>query len=213
MTTSRRVQNIFLDGIEQAIEMALTAYGRLAANAYRQESHREEPVLTTPMLLDAWSIVDSVNRLRVLIQSTRNLKHTTAVVALLKGTEDVLSLRNYVQHLDERAIDIASTAQPLLGSISWVCKLPSDPKNQFRVGGAVRLRRETLEVPMVNPAGKMFKPPIDLITLAADGIQVNLSHLVEVVALFNSRYEKATFQTQTNQNPDEDVAPIIVIDL
>ena len=220
--TSRRRQELFLDGIELSIEMALIAYGRLRAtianHTTKGESQQEEPPessLTSQMLLEAWSIVDSVNRLRVLIQHTPNLKKTPAVVSFLKGTEPATTLRNFVQHLEEKALEVAKTGKPIWGSLSWVWATPSDlEQNRFRIVIFIPGRlAKSKGHPMVNPIGKRFAPPVDLISLTAAETTVNLSQMVQMVERFKNRYENASCQTQANQNADEDAAQPIVVEL
>lgn len=63
--------------------------------------------------------------------------------------------------------------------------------------------------PVVNPVGKKFLPPVDLISLTAAGTTINLSQLVEVVARLKGRYDKALTQTPASQNAEE-TQPIVI---
>ena len=215
MSRHRR-QQIFLDGIEMAIEMALIAYAQLRATIeYRTttaESRPEEPPessLATQMMMEAWSIVDSVNRLRVLIPHTPNLKKTPAIVSFLKSTEPVTTLRHFVQHLEEKALEVATTGKPIWGSLSWVWATPSDV-HQGRLKISVYIPGRLAKAkghPIVNPIGKDIETPVGLITLTAAETTVNLSEVIEVVERFKSRYEKAL------QNSNEGAAELLAIEL
>lgn len=50
-------------------------------------------------MMEAWAIVDAVNRLRALVAATRGLKRGPAVVSFNRSVEGVETLRNAVQHL------------------------------------------------------------------------------------------------------------------
>jgi len=221
MTIHRR-QELFLDGIELSIEMALIAYQGLrttiAKHTTELQNRQGEPPetsLTSQMLLEAWSIVDCVNRLRVLIQHTPNLKKTPAIKSFLKGTAPILTLRNFVQHLDDKAIEVATTGKPIWGSLSWVWATPSDLEQKkcticiFIPGRLAKSKGH----PAVNPIGKRFAPPVDLVGLTAADTTVDLSRIAEVVTRFKSRYEKALSQSQAKQRTNEKLGPPIVVEL
>jgi hypothetical protein len=220
MTNSARRQELFLDGIELSIEMALIAYERLRVTITKHTTEKQnqqtESSLTTQMLLDAWSIVDSVNRLRVLIQHTPNLKkNAPGIVSFLKGTETITTLRHFVQHLEKKANEVAKTGKPIWGSLSWIWATLSDLEEKrvwVRTFIPGRLAKSKGH-PVVNPVGKMVVPPVDHINLTAAETTVDLSQIIEVVKRFKSRYEKALSNTHTKQSSDEEATLPIVVDL
>lgn len=219
MTRQRR-QEVFLDGIELSLEMASIAYEHLCATIvqHTNDSKQGKPVgfsITTRMLLEAWSIVDSVNRLRILIQKTPNMKRTPAVVSLLKGTEPITALRHFVQHLDERANEVAATGKPIWGSLSWAWATPSDLEHK-RISSIVFIPGRLAVSkghPIVNPVGKPFAPPVDLIHLAAGEMTVSLSQTVAIASRFKTRYEKAMAQLKTKEELGEESTQLIVVNV
>jgi len=195
-STLKRRQDLFLDGIEVSSRAGLTAYQRLWAEiiAYSQsceESSERVNTLRHLILLDAWSLVDVINRLRVLVDNTPGLKKNAPVKSFLNTTQEVIKLRNFVQHMESEVIEVAQTGFPIWGSLSWIW---ADIERPGKIA-AILLIPGRLAVsaghPIVNPAGKAINPPVDWVTLTAGGVSVNLSSVVVSLALFKDRYERA----------------------
>ncbi len=117
----RRAQELFLDGIEYSVRMADCAYERLRANAavYSLE-HQGTQSLLDLLFLDAWSVVDCVKRLRVLVDHTPGLRKTPAVESFTRAVEPVVEFRNYHQHLEGEPSGVAATGWPIWGTLAWV---------------------------------------------------------------------------------------------
>ena len=216
----KRRQELFLDGIEFSIDMGEIAYQRLlaalVAHSARSASGKSvNRLFTAEIFLEAWSLVDIVNRLRVLIQHTPGLKRTPAIVSLLKQTEEILGLRNFVQHLNTEAPEVARTGYPIWGSLSWVWGTVEEvERGEFAIMLLIpgRLARSEGH-PMVNPVGKKISPPVDMITLTAAGETVNLSHIRDALCQFRGRFDIAVKRTLETPPSGQDIAMTIVVEL
>jgi hypothetical protein len=183
---TNRKQILFYDGIRYPVEMADLAHDRLRETLYEiTQSSTTEPGADdfdyTSAILDAWSIVDSIHRLRSLLYQVPGLKQNSPALRLfMKKTVEIDNLRNAVQHLNQQIHKIVDLDLPVWGALSWAAMLDSELKSIWSctlVAGAWFQRKD----PLVNPLGKMFHPPVDLITLDASGCSVCLSEVVRNV--------------------------------
>jgi hypothetical protein len=116
-----REQVIHLDGLRYAAEMTALAYERLSQNllslpAGVHATFRE----TAAAMLDAWSIVDSVNRFRDILRGVPGLSQKQPWIRLLlDGTAEVDALRNSVQHQLGEIRKVAAEGGQLWGYLSW----------------------------------------------------------------------------------------------
>jgi len=217
---SKRRQELFLDGIEFSIDMGEIAYQRLltalVAHSARSASGKSvNRLLTAEIFLHAWSLVDIVNRLRVLIQHTPGLKRTPAIVSFLKQTGEVLGLRNFVQHLDTEAPEVAKTGYPIWGSLSWVWGTVEEvERGEFALMLLIPGRlAKSKGHPIVNPLGKKISPPVDMITLTAAGETVNLSRIRDALCQFRGRFDIAVKRALEMPSADQDTAMAIVVEV
>lgn len=166
--------------------MADLAHNRLRETLYEiAQSPTTEPGADdfdyTSAILDAWSIVDSVHRLRGLLYQVPGLKQNTpALLLFMKKTVEIDNLRNAVQHLNQQIHKIVDLDIPVWGALSWAAMLDPEHKSIWSctlVAGAWFQRKDSL----MNPLGKMFYPPVDLITLDASGCSVCLSEVMRNV--------------------------------
>ena len=119
-----REQALIFDGIRYAAEMADVAYWRLfkllqelAVLPPRELTTRQMAVA----MLDAWSVVDSTNRLRDLVGGAPGIPHDTWWQLFMRRTSDIDDLRNEVQHqIDrDRIQKLVATAGQMWGFLSW----------------------------------------------------------------------------------------------
>jgi hypothetical protein len=174
-----RRQLLLLDGIGMSIDMAVLAYRQLQA-ALHEHMRRNGPttdrLTTVHAVMDAWTVIDATNRLRVLVQKlTRHgLKRGSAIHSFLRSVEPVLPLRNAVQHLDGQIEQMIGGGQPVWGSLSWA-NVESPDAPSFQVGllmpGPIV---PPYELPVVNPLGRHVEIPIGLVTLTSAGVTVCL---------------------------------------
>lgn len=191
-----RRQKLMLDGIAFSADMAMLSYARLQASllAYTQGVVQEQPQPPAPaalVMMDAWTIIDAVNRLGALVAATRGLKQGPAVESFRRSVEDVEILRNAVQHLIGEVEELEKNDRPLWGSLSWSYRESPDTKTGdilLLVSGTVA---PTEDLPMVNPLGKEVEIPIGLVTLTAAEVTVCLSDVLQAVGRFAERLERA----------------------
>ncbi len=190
----RRRQKLMLDGIGISIDMATMSYARLQASllAWTQGVVQGQPQPTAGaalIMMDAWMIIDAVNRLRALVAATRGLKRGPAVVSFNRSVEGVETLRNAVQHLIGEVEELEKNGHPLWGSLSWnYLESPATGTGSILllVPGTVAV---TEGLPMVNPLGREVEIPIGLITLTAAEVTVCLSDVLQAVERFAERLE------------------------
>ena len=190
-----RAQMLVLDGISASIDMTMVAYRQLQ-NALLENDRSTDPTsrraATVVAVMNAWTIVDAVHRLGVLLPRLRHLRRGPAVRAFLKTTEQVEPLRHTVQHLNGEIPRLLNDGRSIWGALSWV-HLESPDADQFHVGLLMPgTMGPTYELPMVNPLGREVEIPIGLVTLtAAEGQDVCLSEVVSAVGRFAGRLERA----------------------
>jgi hypothetical protein len=169
-------QRLYLDGIRYSVEMFSTAYQRLADFLARYGDPRPPPQLSTAFL-DAWSLIDSANRLRVLAESMPQLKKNAPpqqkLIRALRPAED---LRNGIQHLNGQIARMAKSEDygPIWGTLAWVIYRPPTAYTYVAVAASLQ---PSNTVPFVNPLGRSFTPPVDFIQLSGYGFTARLSEM------------------------------------
>jgi hypothetical protein len=176
---------LFLDGIRYSAEMADLAYARLQQTLYHlamsgkdseEDSGNLDHLAVLSAVQDAWSIVDSLHRLRGLLQQMPGIKQNTPNMRVFRQqTDKVEDLRNGVQHLNQQIHNLVSANQTAWGSLSWFAS--SGPNSRTgTVGLLVAGTVFTIEGhPMVNPAGKQVHSLVDHVTLTAYEHSLDLS--------------------------------------
>lgn len=188
-------QAMFIDGIRYAVEMAGVAYGRLRttlAHIGDEQASGEIPNEVFPAgFLDAWAMVDSLHRLRLLTTHMRGVKRTPELKVFLKNLEPFENMRHAVQHLNRTIESWADKTEPTWGSLSWIQVDELQPVFRFRsfvlMAGAPRKTRR----PAINPIGREFEPPVDLVELTAFEETVSLSAAFRSLEGFAMRFSKA----------------------
>lgn len=179
-------QRLFLDGIRLSIEMVLVAYDRL----WRLLSRLSELPSGTPSpdgahaaaMLDAWSIIDGVHRLRYLLQQTPNLKKSAVTLQLFRRqSQGVEDLRHHVQHLDQEYAAAQNNDGPAWGQLAWIrpvhCGPPEAATTHAIVAGAI----VEGTIRLVNPVGKTHHGLVDHIELAVSEKSINLSEMTRAI--------------------------------
>jgi hypothetical protein len=113
---------------------------------------------------------------------------------MLRATEAVLPLRNYIQHLDGEAAKVASSGRPLWGTFLYLT-LRSVEQEQAQIG-VVWVIPGRIAVGPVEPAFRVgsvseIRGPVDHVVLAVGGAQANLTKVSEAVAQFGRRFDAA----------------------
>lgn len=183
-----RRQVWFIDGIRYAIGMADFAYRALyrvaneetlriagAAGASAAATSPQNPDCHTEAVLSAWSMVDSINRLRELLDAMPGLKKNQPELQLFKRkTAEFETLRNAVQHLRDEISALAAAEQHVWGALGWISIM--NPPEILRW---CTLHSGVLYPGWKGPRGRPFSkpidPPIDHLTLLAHGLSVSLT--------------------------------------
>lgn len=183
-----KTQVVFLDGIRHAVEIIDLAHSRLRrtlttiALEYKREDV-DRGHLFTEAFLDAWAIVDAIDRFRNLLHlmpGVKKLPPKDGEPGFRKTTEDIRNLRNVADHLAQLADHIVARKSTALGVLSWFTILDSEEGRGLScliVPGTVSSSHQQV----VNPADRPFNPPTDLVHLAAGKYRACLSDAVEGV--------------------------------
>lgn len=212
-----------MEGIRYSTQIALHSYERLKTTAAEYSAHQLESGqsdatgLRIELLADAWSILDTLNRLRVLLGSypVVGARDLSAVRVFFRRAKSVEAIRNRFQHLDTvlpRRIELERASQAVLGQLSWVYwdnhTNASSPIYVFGIiGGSAPQdaeRQQTISLPVLS--GGEVEVPVGRIDLRAFGALVSLSEQLANLRLatgaleaflpghFNSRAELAARQ-------------------
>ena len=190
-----RKQELFLDAIEYFFQMVQIGYQRLLKDCKdlsdEKITENDTQAIMEYILLDAWTIIDVTKRLRTMLQHMPGLKHSLKLKLFLNRSSALPDLRDYVQHLEDKANDVSDTGRLILGSFSWATEYFNDEKEPQRVKvlGVVPGRLESVKgIPLINPAGREFHSPIDHIELTAAETTLNLSELVRRIEQFSLEF-------------------------
>lgn len=172
-------QTLFLEGIRFSFQMADLAYDQLSNSIYsltilKQGRDNQGFILTTAAFLNAWSFVDSINRLRDLLQQMPKLKKKS-IEWFYKETKSISDLRNSVQHLNNEYNKMVDENAPPWGSLNWfffVDKKLMKGSSCLLVSGSLKPKKNHQ---IFNPAGKVFRNELDHIILRFRDIESNLS--------------------------------------
>jgi len=111
---------LFADGVRYSLEIADVSYSRLLSSTERlsgldRESSEMQPDIVCAVA-DAWLFVDSLHRLRELVQALPGLKQKDPEVQVfLRGTRHMEDLRHTVQHYRTGIHDFVDRRAPLGG--------------------------------------------------------------------------------------------------
>jgi hypothetical protein len=174
-------QALFIDGIRHAVEILDLAYSRLRDTltqvALDPPSSNELPKISPYVFLDAWAIVDAVDRFRMLYQEMPGLKKTSSeegLEALRDVTQPFRDLRNVADHLAQRAEFVVAKGAAALGTLTWVTGFKDSPPTLW----FCTLRPGTIRKPpdfRKEPILTTVDWPTDRICLSAGGFEGNLS--------------------------------------
>lgn len=215
----KREQELCLDGIETSFTMMRIAYERLCQAVLQHSQATSQGDSTSDIqksiLLDAWSLIDITNRLRVLVKRTPGLKHSAPFKSFLTATKDVETLRHFVQHLDGEVVGLAETGWPIWGSLSWLWASPEMQKRgEVNVVIIVPGRLAPCkDYHMVNPAGKRIHGPVDHICLSAADTTVNLSEIVRSSMLFRDRFQAALERAKEIQIEQSNGERVVILEI
>lgn len=176
-------QAMFIDGIRNSAEIIDLAYSRLCNTLTHLalEPPSPESLQTTApsAFLDAWAIVDAVDRFRMLYQLMPGITFV-APEAGVKTLKEVMQpfrdLRNVADHLAQRADYVVAKGGAALGVLSWVTGFKVDPPTLWFCTlrpGTIRKPPEFRQEPLTTTVDW----PTDRICLVAGEYEGNLSSI------------------------------------
>jgi len=180
-----RRQVLYLDGIRHAAELADFAYARLVRTLTELAltgGASGEPNRFTAPFLDAWAVVDSIDRLRGLLYCMPGMQEITPADGRRTFSERmqvIRDLRNVADHVPTRVDYILANNSAALGILGWCTLVNASDIHACTIYPGTLV--QSTDVPMVNPCGKAFTPPSDLITLKAGEYSGSLSSTMEDV--------------------------------
>ena len=175
-------QAMFLDAIRFTIEMADFAMERLLSSLTQLSSQSPAESrsfsFAVPRLLDSWSIIDSVHRLRGLFDKLPGLRkrsQSSEFRSFLTIAKQVEALRNAVQHMNGAIGDksAAPIRSPIWGALTWLTFQEDRTcvSSVLMPGSSHLMGSNTL----INPAGRAPRQtPIDYVTLTQGDASVDL---------------------------------------
>jgi len=171
---------LFYDGIFYSIKMTRTAYHNLVDKLCTLADFKfKDPTdLAESAITEAWAIVDSLYRLRKLLEDTPELKQKSPEVQLFyRKTKCLKDLRDSIQHLDEYIEKYVSNKIPAWGRLTWVYP---ERHNRYKacmiVPGDVQPDLKLMSSHM----GEKMRTPIDFITITTNNT-VCLTHMIDAL--------------------------------
>ncbi len=203
-----RKQALYFDGIRHCGEIAGLAYSRLKQTLTQIAFEENEPgsnnFLFTSAFLDAWSLVDVIDRFRALWISLPNSELVPPAAgsrSFAEVSQAVRDLRNVADHIAQRADYVVAQKGTALGILSWFTML----KQESLEGVICTIVPGTMQVgsaPVVNPAGRQIEIPTGLIQLSAGEYTANLSETLPEMENRIHELEKAIRRSLDEQAPD-----------
>ncbi|MBN1981475.1 MAG: hypothetical protein JW795_08090 [Chitinivibrionales bacterium] len=145
-STKRKNDFIFyLESLRYSFRMAEIVNQRLDHDlaeleiAYEKKS--ETSHLSFTALLDAWSMIDNIFRIKELADQIPLIRKKDRLFFLKKIGDDAEYFRHYIQHLRNEINTLPIQTNPLWGGLSWVSK--SNAKRQYRIMPSTVANRQT----------------------------------------------------------------------
>lgn len=178
-------QRRFFEALRFGIEMAQASSRRLRENLSAMSLQKgskidSHPEAVATAFLDAWSLVDSIHRLRELLASMPRLKKGAILRVFYKESEPVEGLRNRVQHLKGDLLNTKLSHLPVWGTLSWIWLV--DRTHVKVVSGSLTAGADTGRSarPFPIPADRMFHDVLDHISLSVGANSINLSEVMRL---------------------------------
>ncbi len=180
-----RNQALFFDGIRFSIQMAGLAYHRLlpvlqqlAIDGFERGRRADEEQVIAA-LIDAWTVIDSLHRLRELVRQTPGVKQRDSGIRLFFAkTADVTALRNRIQHINQEVLELAATGHPLLGVLSWAT-ITQPATGKGCVAALLAGSVATAEYKITMPWDQSIQGDVGFVSLEAAGTRVMLADVLD----------------------------------
>lgn len=188
-------QALFIDGIRHSVEMIDLAYSRLRENlsslALNPPTSATLPKLVPYVFLDAWAMVDAIDRFRMLYSQMPGMNPSAPkpdTITLKEATKPFRELRNVADHLSQRADFVISQGGAALGTLTWLTGFEMNPPTLWFCilrPGTIRTKPEFRK----EPIRTTIDWPTDQICLLAGGFEGNLSAVLPHIELRVRHFE------------------------
>lgn len=186
-------QAAFLVGVRFCVETIALSYVQLIEDLNEISNHCDcgggpdsKPIVRA--VAHVWSIVDSVHRLCGLLDAMPGVqKRDIFFKKLLRRMRDFTKLRNPIQHLSSQIqSDVRDQrAVPIWGTLAWVrlAQHADEFTSYVLYPGSIQ---SVKGIPAVNPGGREFHGPLDLIQLHGYDVTVRIGETVRLIEEFVS---------------------------
>jgi hypothetical protein len=180
-------QKFYLDGIRFSIEIIDLTYTRLKETLYNLSNNirynsKTNHLIYLSAIHDVWSLIDSLYRLRGLLQLCPGIKQKSpGMILFYNNIRNVELFRHSIQHLNTQINELIKLNLPVWGIITWTAVLNRTSNSVFScaiIAGTI-FHNQCSQI--INPAGKELVIPIDLITLTAGGHSICLSKVFDEI--------------------------------
>lgn len=199
---------LYLDGIRYSTQLVDLAYSRLEGTLekllHKDDKQGAVGNLIVEAISDAWAFVDSLHRLRGLVQQLPGLKQNQPQLQIfLRKSKQAEDFRHYIQHLRNNIDDHVRTKMPLWGTISWTWTNPETglAENHMIIPGTYFSDCRVVGCTFDTHAGHF----IENLVLHVGPIRVDLAGLHSRVAQFWEWFEghiKPTFDADKRHGSD-----------
>ncbi len=175
--TLPRRHMLHLDGLRLCAEIVDLAYRRLLT-VIRQLTYDCVPLDGRQIgaFADAWTIIDSTYRFRLILAATPGLKHNFVFESFMRFTKAVEDLRHTIQHLNNEVENIANAHQAILGTLTWVAASPTPgaPPSSFLLTVGTEYPDKITFGPVVDLEATLASQAIDKVAIALSSHRVDL---------------------------------------
>lgn len=202
-TSLDRKAVLYFDGIRYSLHVFDLAAARLASTLLLLSREQEDKSAVADRIAlaisDAWMLIDSIHRLRELVQQVPKLRKNLPELQLfLRRTRVVEDLRHFFQHFRTEIDAFVSQAMPLWGTLTWAYTEPeTGEQRNYTIAPGTFFAGAT--IPMCTFDSREWRY-VERVLLQAGSMKVDLATLLEQVAEFAAWYTE-WFRAKY---PDED---------
>lgn len=111
-----------IEALRFALLSANLSFEKVRQGAYGMEAGSNQPTLGEgfAILSSCWAVVDAMDRAEELSRHVKGLRRTTEVRLFRATASRAKAFRNYFQHLPTEIPSLPTSAQPTMGSLSWI---------------------------------------------------------------------------------------------
>lgn len=171
---------LFHDGVYYSVKMTFKTYNDLVERLHELAKFQfQDPTsFAECSITDAWSIIDSLYRLRKLLEGTPDLKQKSPQLQLFyRQTKTLKNLRDSFQHLDEYLHKYVPYKIPAWGRLSWIY-----PVGQNRYKACMIAPGDIQPDWKLMPShmGKKMRSSVDFITLTTSN-SICITHMIDAL--------------------------------